>query len=731
MPRTVGELRARLVEMGDKSWSIAAHLADHDPLPTYGLGGDLSQFPLAADVPALDLQQVIAEPAGGPVLRARRLQIADLNVQVRFLPDVDWRNRWGGTWLATIQAQGGCDNCWAFAAAGLVESMVRIEHGAWSKRSEGDIRDGWGGKFGEDWRTRDMVAPCAHGAGVSGALDWIVNNGAADPDCFPWSSSDLDYAPTPDRPGRTTRIPKYTTLGSAEDVKKWLDAVGPVVAGFDFYDDFGAWGGPDVYHLTPGAVSKGSHVVLLVGYDDSRGCWILRNSWGPTWGEDGYGLFGYGECNIDKHGKYGLQGTNPDPWTRRRMHNGCLIESGNGAAHRNFEMLRSSAPRARHLWRQGGENGDFSWHEAAVLEHPTDAAAGAGVLGMPALTSTTYSRNFEAVYWELSGYLRHWWFDQTAKVWNDGGRFGDATNGGYPGFIQSDYGAPGNFEVVVRSNDGHLRHWWREGGPTFAWHDGGTITSGVKMSGPSLVEGLGKPGHFYVVAVMNTGEMQLWWRDNANGAAIWKAGEVFGSHVGDTPACMIQGEFGAIDELTPGNFELCVAVGGKVEHWWRDNSAIRSEPPHEEAVRSRLRDRVDAEQSPLVHAAGAGQDQKVAAVRDRVPVVGRASGRLIDEVHPGLHDMVDVQAAGPLRDALTAALGSAVIVPDYPGIGAMAFPERWHRSGAFGADIKHVWGLLQGSFGFNLEMIVERTDGALVHWYRDGEGWHEGESIDV
>ena len=162
MARTIGELRARLNEMGDDRWSVADHLADDALIPEHGLGADLSDFPRATDAPPLDLERLITEPVGGPGVRTRRLQIADVLklpvFQPTFLPSVDWRGRWGGTWLATIQDQGGCDNCWAFASAALVESMVRIEHGAWSKRSEGDIRDGWGGKLGEDWRTRDMVA---------------------------------------------------------------------------------------------------------------------------------------------------------------------------------------------------------------------------------------------------------------------------------------------------------------------------------------------------------------------------------------------------------------------------------------------------------------------------------------------------------------------------------------------------------------------------------------------
>lgn len=34
--------------------------------------------------------------------------------------------------------------------------------------------------------------------------------------------------------------------------------------------------------------SVGGHAVLLVGYDDSKNCFIVRNSWGTSWGDKGY-----------------------------------------------------------------------------------------------------------------------------------------------------------------------------------------------------------------------------------------------------------------------------------------------------------------------------------------------------------------------------------------------------------------------------------------------------------
>ncbi len=80
----------------------------------------------------------------------------------------------------------------------------------------------------------------------------------------------------------------------------------------------------------------------------------------------------------------------------------------------------------------------------------------------------------------------------------------------------------------------------------------------------------GQQGNFELVCVLESGEMQHFWRDNDNGMA-WNAGDTFGSGVFSTP-CMIEGQnSGASDEKHVGNFELCVAVDGAVQHWWRDN----------------------------------------------------------------------------------------------------------------------------------------------------------------
>jgi hypothetical protein len=155
---------------------------------------------------------------------------------------------------------------------------------------------------------------------------------------------------------------------------------------------------------------------------------------------------------------------------------------------------------------------------------------------------------------------------------------------GYPGFIQSNFGDPGQFEIVVRNANGSLDHWSRPasnfGVPGYDYYRAETFgTNGtIKQSGPSLVQSnVGTKGHFYCVALLNTGEMQMFWKNNDTGAG-WTAGEICAAgFFNNTPPCMIQGQYNRAEVLevpdlknhpAVGNFELCIAApNGQIQHW--------------------------------------------------------------------------------------------------------------------------------------------------------------------
>lgn len=87
------------------------------------------------------------------------------------------------------------------------------------------------------------------------------------------------------------KISTYMRLESLYDVKSCLNEGYPVSFGFTVFDSFE---GPDVANTglvtlpTSNEACLGGHAVLAVGYDDSTQRLIVRNSWGPTWGDKGY-----------------------------------------------------------------------------------------------------------------------------------------------------------------------------------------------------------------------------------------------------------------------------------------------------------------------------------------------------------------------------------------------------------------------------------------------------------
>ena len=80
-------------------------------------------------------------------------------------------------------------------------------------------------------------------------------------------------------------------VGDAATMKKVLASCLPFVVGIAVYPSFEA---PDVAATgvvpMPGPKERsiGGHAVLCVGYDDARGAWLMRNSWGAAWGDKGY-----------------------------------------------------------------------------------------------------------------------------------------------------------------------------------------------------------------------------------------------------------------------------------------------------------------------------------------------------------------------------------------------------------------------------------------------------------
>lgn len=197
-----------------------------------------------------------------------------------------------------IRDQGYCGSCWAFATVGAMESAVLIARPDIDRNrlnfSEQFLvscnRRGWGcdgGWWGHDYHTNLRIAsePMAGPVG-----ERFFPYQASDVPCnspYPhfWQARAWGYV-------STQQIPDVNTL------KQALLRYGPL--------SVAVWVGPRFQSYTGGVFRTNeapnsnhvNHGVVLVGWDDSQQAWIIRNSWGPYWGEGGYMRIGYGVSNI-------------------------------------------------------------------------------------------------------------------------------------------------------------------------------------------------------------------------------------------------------------------------------------------------------------------------------------------------------------------------------------------------------------------------------------------------
>jgi len=502
--------------------------------------------------------------------------------------NVDWRNRFGRNWITSIRNQGGSQNCWAFATTALYEAMIRIEHYLWTRRSEGDLARGTGKQA---WDLGNI------GEGTI----FVERYGLADPDCFPWSEAAALYtavphganlkatplSPTSDRSGRTMRIAAgaTTSLTDPAQKKQWIDLVGPMAVLVIPPVDFGSLGS-GIYKRTTNQLG-GAHALLVVGFNDDERYWIVKNSWGPGWGAGGFGRVSYDDGLLEGPGFTGLRGTNPDPWAKRRLRNGVLIQGGNGALRNNFEMFVKVGMNVEHWYRENAAAGT-PWNRVGFVRS-SDVWRDTfhdDALDCPAAVQSTFGRNFELVYRTTFRQLRHVYYDQAGGLWNDATIFGPVDPVGVPGFIQSNRGAPGDFEVVVINQSGQAEHWIKHNSapwtrPPGQWYLSERFGSAIRYGGPALVQSkIGvtysnspengatqSAGELHYIGAGTNGQMQHWRRQ---AGSSWSLLGTFGQNVSSAP-CMIESTYGAGNEMGVGNFELCVTVGNQIEHWWRYN----------------------------------------------------------------------------------------------------------------------------------------------------------------
>lgn len=212
---------------------------------------------------------------------------------------VDWRDK---NVVSHVKNQGSCGSCWTFSTTGAVESANAIVNNKTVLLAEQQLIDCAGGfnNFG------------CEGGLPSQAFQYIMWAGGIETeDTYPYTATDDKCAFNKKNVAVTLKNEVNITEGSENELVDALTNVGPVSVAYQVADDF--------RHYTSGVYDSTTcksgpqdvnHAVLAVGFDktDDLGepYYIIKNSWGTSFGIDGYFnmVMGKNMCGISTCASY-------------------------------------------------------------------------------------------------------------------------------------------------------------------------------------------------------------------------------------------------------------------------------------------------------------------------------------------------------------------------------------------------------------------------------------------
>ncbi|OXA52382.1 cathepsin L1 [Folsomia candida] len=188
---------------------------------------------------------------------------------------MDWRTK---GYVTPVQNQGQCGSCWTFSANGAMEGAVFKKTGKLPNFSEQNLVDCVNASSG------------CNGGWMTDAYDYSIKNpGVANDTAYPYvakQNTACKYVATTNA-GKVASY-AYTKQDDEADLKAKLATIGPIAVAID---------ASNIQNYVSGIFSCANftavnHGVLAVGYGTDSATntdyYIIKNSWGSGWGENGY-----------------------------------------------------------------------------------------------------------------------------------------------------------------------------------------------------------------------------------------------------------------------------------------------------------------------------------------------------------------------------------------------------------------------------------------------------------
>ncbi|KOR29351.1 hypothetical protein TI04_08855, partial [Achromatium sp. WMS2] len=189
--------------------------------------------------------------------------------------------------VPAVRNQGSCGSCWAFGTVGVMEIAVAKSGNSMADLSEQFLvscnRDNWscnGGLTASKYHYNTLgLSQTGLGAVLESSKPYTATNG----------SCSIAYPHSHVASSWQFITGSEWTMPTNDQIKAAIMTYGAVTAGVcagvsGFLNYTGG-----VYNPTSnGCGGSTDHQIVLVGWNDATQSWILRNSWGSSWGESGY-----------------------------------------------------------------------------------------------------------------------------------------------------------------------------------------------------------------------------------------------------------------------------------------------------------------------------------------------------------------------------------------------------------------------------------------------------------
>ena len=205
------------------------------------------------------------------------------------IPDsVDWRTQ---GYVTAVKNQGECGGCWAFSAVASLEGQHFKAAGKLVALSEQNLID----------CSRAQGNEGCEGGLIDQGFQYIINNKGIDTEAsYPYNGIDQTCSFKTANIGATCSGLIDIPSGNEDDLTKAVASVGPISVAIDASHVSFQFYSSGIYFEPECSSTELDHSPTVVGYGSlgsGQDYYILKNSWGTLWGDQGYILMSRNKNN--------------------------------------------------------------------------------------------------------------------------------------------------------------------------------------------------------------------------------------------------------------------------------------------------------------------------------------------------------------------------------------------------------------------------------------------------